>query len=69
MGKMGFGNIIESFNQTKKTGHHLSQGGSLKKRAEALQNLISIGREGFDSARLNNLDKSEKNHLRNPHTL
>ena len=62
---MGFGNIVESFNQTKKTGYHLRQGGSLKKRAQALQNLISIGREGFDSAKLNTLDKSEKNHLKN----
>jgi len=62
---MGFENIIESFNQTKKSAYHLSQGGSLKKRAEALQNLISIGREGFDSARLNSIDKNEKNHLKN----
>lgn len=62
---MGFGNIVESFNQTKKDGKHINQGSLLRNRAEALQNLISIGREGFDSARLDKLDKNEKNHLTN----
>ena len=62
---MGFGNIVESFNQTKKQGKHINQGNLLKSRAEALKNLISVGREGFDSNRLNNLDKKEKKYLTN----
>ena len=37
----------------------------MKSRAEALKNLISVGREGFDSNRLNNLDKKEKKYLTN----
>ena len=62
---MGFENIVESFKQSKKNGKHLNQGDLLKNRAEALQNLISVGREGFSSDRLNKLDKNEKNHLKN----
>lgn len=62
---MGFGNIIESFNKNKNNGKHLSQGELLKNRAEAFQNLLSIGREGFDSKKLEDMDKKEKKHLTN----
>tara|TARA_B100000424_G_C22933724_1_gene496733 strand:+ start:1307 stop:2404 length:1098 start_codon:yes stop_codon:yes gene_type:complete len=60
---MGFENIFESFQQNKKTGRHLSQGELLRNRAEQLQNLISVGREGFESKKIKDMDKKERKHL------
>lgn len=65
---MGFENIVESFNKfnrTKRNGKHLSQGELLRNRAEAMENVINVGREGFESKKLDKIDTKEKKHLTN----
>ncbi len=61
---MGFESITEAFNQNKKNGRHLSQGEMLRNRAEALQSLLSIGREGFESKKLKDMSKKEEKHIK-----
>jgi hypothetical protein len=66
---MGFENIIEAFypnRKAKRNRRHIDQGSSLLNMREGLlNNIISAGREGFDTTRFKKLDKREKKMINN----